>query len=100
MGAVTRAAEGLDRRAFTVSELLHMQEIGIFSGRERFELNEGDTVMMPAKEPLRGVIKSGITCRLFSDRRGRSWRRRVERGPNESLAHPSLPGFSVRLSDY
>ena len=34
----TRAAEGLDRRAFTVDEVLRMQEIGILDEDEGFEL--------------------------------------------------------------
>ena len=36
MHAVTRAAEGFDRRAFTVSEVLRMQEAGILSEDERY----------------------------------------------------------------
>ena len=35
---VTRAAEGLDRRSFTVPEILRMQDAGIISEQENFEL--------------------------------------------------------------
>ena len=41
-GSVTRAAEGFDRRAFTVAEVLRMQEAGIISEDENFELIEGE----------------------------------------------------------
>ena len=38
---VTRAAEGFDRRSFTVAEILRMQDAGIVSEEENFELIEG-----------------------------------------------------------
>jgi Uma2 family endonuclease len=38
---VTRAAEGFDRRSFTVAEILRMQDAGIISDDENFELIEG-----------------------------------------------------------
>ena len=44
--AVTRAAEGFDRRLFTVDEILRMQEAGIISEDENFELVEGEIVPM------------------------------------------------------
>jgi len=40
------------------------------------------------------------TTYQFTDPHSRNWRRRVERGPDETLTHPALPGFSIRLSDY
>ena len=187
MGAVTRAAEGFDRRAFTVSEVLRMQEAGIISEDENFELIEGEIVPMQAKSHAHELLKSALIYKLipampgrlwlgvettiylsddtfvepdlaiyprgmvletvkgadvvlaievsatslaydrefkaalyarhkiqeywvvdalnrrthqFADPRGKSWRRRVERGPDEVLTHPALPGFSIRLSDY
>ena len=187
MGAVSRAAEGFDRRAFTVDDVLRMQEAGILADSERFELIDGEIVMMQAKGPLHETLKSalnmhiaralperlwlgvestiyltedtlvepdlviyprkfsatgpkgsdvvlaievsasslaydrGFKARLyarhkfqqywvvdafnrttyqFSDRHGATWRRRVERGPDETLTHSALPGFSIRLSDY
>jgi hypothetical protein len=101
MGAVTRAAEGLDRRAFTVSEVLRMQEAGIFGERERFELIEGEIVRMQAKGPLHETLKAAqwTTHRFFEPHDG-EWRREDKVGPVEALTHSALPGFSIRLSDY
>jgi hypothetical protein len=47
--AVTRAAEGYSRRAFTVSEILKMIEAGIIAEDENFELIEGEIVPTPPK---------------------------------------------------
>lgn len=187
MGAVSRAAEGFDRRAFTVSEVLRMQEAGIISDAERYELIEGEIVLMQAKGPVHETLKSALTFHLvralpetlwfgveatlylsddtfvepdivlyprelrkagpkgadillaievsassldydrgfkaqlyakhkiqeywvvdafnrttyqFTEPKSKNWRRRVERGPSETLTHPSLPDFSIKLSDY
>ena len=187
MRPTTRAAEGYDRRAFTVSEVLRMQEAGILSDKERYELIDGEIVLMQAKGPLHETLKSALTYHVvralpetlwfgvettiylsddtfvesdlalylrglkpdkvkgsdivlavevsasslaydrglkaqlyakhkfqeywvidafnrttyqYSDPHSRNWRRRVERGPDEILTHPALPGFSIRLSDY
>jgi Uma2 family endonuclease len=141
MGAVTRAAEGFDRRAFTVSEVLRMQEAGIISEDENFELIEGEIVPAQARSPVHQTFKSaGADIVLavevastslaydrefkaelyarhrfheywvvdainrqtfqFAEPRGKSWRRRDKRGPDEVLTHPALPAFSIRLSDY
>ena len=64
MRAVTRAAEGFDRRAFTVSEVLRMQEAGIISDQERYELIEGEIVLMKAKGPLHETLKSAISIQM------------------------------------
>jgi Uma2 family endonuclease len=61
---VTRAAEGFDRRAFTVAEILRMQEAGIISDDENFELIEGEIVPMPAKTHVHELIKSSLTIGL------------------------------------
>ena len=45
---LTRAADGFDRRAFTVDEIRRMQDAGIVDPDERFELLEGDIVLMQA----------------------------------------------------
>jgi Uma2 family endonuclease len=58
---VTRAAEGLDRRAFTVDEVLRMQEAGIISEDEDFELIEGEFVPMQAKTHVHELLKSALT---------------------------------------
>jgi Uma2 family endonuclease len=187
MGAITRAAEGFDRRAFTVDEVLRMQDAGIISEDENFELIEGEIVPMQAKshiherlksaliftivpavpkslwfgvestiylndntfvepdlavypngmqlEDVRGLdivlaievavtslaydreFKAGLYAKhkvqeywvvdaaerrtfQFSGPRGRGWRRREERAPDDVLIHPALPGFSIRLADY
>ena len=46
---VAPSAEGFARRAFTVDEVLRMQEAGILDEDERFELIEGEIVLMQAK---------------------------------------------------
>ncbi len=67
---VTRAAEGFDRRSFSVAEILRMQDAGIISDDENFELIEGEIVPMQAKTHVHELIKSalniGIT-RALSD---------------------------------
>src|SRR5260370_15888110 len=57
---VTRAAEGFDRRAFTVEEVLRMQDAGIISEDENFELIEGEIVPMQAKTHVHELIKSAL----------------------------------------
>ena len=57
---VTRAAEGFDRRAFTVDEILRMQDAGILSEDENFELIEGEIVPMQAKSHVHELIKSAL----------------------------------------
>jgi Uma2 family endonuclease len=186
MRAVTRAAEGFDRRAFTVSEILRMQDAGIISEQENFELIEGEIVPMQAKSHIHELMKSAFNYALvpavrkplwlgvettiylsddtfvepdfaiyprgmklenvrgpdivlaieiavtslaydrefkaglyakhkmqeywvvdaaarrthqFGGPRGKGWRRRGERGPDETLTHPALPDFSIRLAD-
>jgi Uma2 family endonuclease len=61
---VTRAAEGFDRRAFTVEEILRMQEAGIISEDENFELIEGEIVPMQAKTHVHELIKSTLNLGL------------------------------------
>jgi Uma2 family endonuclease len=46
---VTHAADGLDRRAFTVQEVIRMVETGILGRNERFELIGGEIVPMSPK---------------------------------------------------
>jgi Uma2 family endonuclease len=58
---VTRAAEGFDRRAFTVEEVLRMQDAGIISEDENFELIEGEIVPKQAKTHVHELIKSALT---------------------------------------
>ena len=62
--SVTRAAEGFDRRAFTVEEVLRMQDAGILSDDENFELIEGEIVPLHAKTHVHELIKSTLTFGL------------------------------------
>ena len=62
--SVTRAAEGFDRRSFTVKEVLRMQETGIISDDENFELIEGEIVPMQAKTHVHELIKSALNIGL------------------------------------
>ena len=59
-GSVTRAAEGFDRRAFTVDEVLRMQAAGIISEDENFELIEGEVVPMQPKMYVHELLKSAL----------------------------------------
>jgi Uma2 family endonuclease len=58
--AVTTAAEGFPRRAFTVEDISRMIEAGIIREDEKFELIEGEMVMMAAKGIARERIKSAL----------------------------------------
>jgi Uma2 family endonuclease len=62
--AMARAADGLPRRAFTVDDIHRMIEAGIFSEDERFELIEGDLVMMSPKHVAHERIKHLLTMAL------------------------------------
>ena len=58
--AITRAAEGFARRAFTVDEILRMVEAGIIAEEENFELIEGEVVPMAPKGNQHEVVKSAL----------------------------------------
>src|ERR1700730_2840918 len=58
--AVTTAAEGFPRRAFTVEDIARMIEAGIIGEDEKFELIEGEIAMMAAKEVAHERIKSAL----------------------------------------
>lgn len=59
--AVTRAAEGFPRRAFTVDDISRMMDAGIISEDEKFELIEEEIVMRAAKDAAHERIKSALT---------------------------------------
>ncbi len=59
--AVTRAAEGFARRAFTVAEIRQMVAAGIIAEDENFELIEGEVVPMSPKGNQHEVLKSALT---------------------------------------
>jgi Uma2 family endonuclease len=58
--AVTTAAEGFPRRTFTVDDISRMMEAGIIGEDEKFELIEGEIVMMAAKGIAHERIKSAL----------------------------------------
>jgi len=58
--AVTTAAEGFPRRAFTVEDISRMIEAGVIREDEKFELIEGEIVMMAAKGIVHERIKSAL----------------------------------------
>jgi Uma2 family endonuclease len=62
--AVTTAAEGFPRRAFTVDDISRMIEAGVIHEDERFELVEGEIVMMAAKGVAHERIKSALTVAI------------------------------------
>jgi len=72
-GSVTRAAEGFDRRAFTVDEVLRMQEAGIISEDENFELIEGEIVPMQAKTHAHELLKSALNIAVVRALPDRLW---------------------------
>ena len=72
-GQVTRAAEGFDRRAFTVAEILRMQDAGIISEEERFELIEGEIVPMQAKSNAHELIKVTLNIAIARALPERLW---------------------------
>ena len=62
--AVTRAAEGFPRRAFTVDDISRMMEAGVLGEDENFELIEGDLVVMAAKHVGHDGIKNELSMGL------------------------------------
>ena len=58
---VTTAAEGFPRRAFTVEDISRMIEAGVIGEDEKFELIEGEIVMMASKGIAHERIKSALT---------------------------------------
>src|SRR5258707_4271585 len=59
--AATTAAEGFPRRSFTVEDIRRMIEAGIIREDEKFELVEGEMVMMASKGIAHERIKSALT---------------------------------------
>jgi Uma2 family endonuclease len=62
--AVTRAAEGFDRRPFTVHDVRRMIDTGILDEDERVELVEGELVVMAAKGYAHELVKSRLNVAL------------------------------------
>ena len=59
--AFTRAAEGYPRRAFSVEDIRRMIDAGVIREDERFELIEGEIVMMAAERIAHDRIKNALT---------------------------------------
>ena len=57
----TTAAEGFPRRAFSVDDIGRMIEAGVIGEDERFELIEGEIVMMAVEGVAHDRIKSALT---------------------------------------
>jgi Uma2 family endonuclease len=70
---VTRAAEGFDRRSFTVAEILRMQGARIISEDENFGLIEGEIVPTQAKTHLHELIKSALNIDIARALPDRLW---------------------------
>ncbi len=62
--AITRAADGLPRRAFTVEDVRRMIDAGILSEDERVELIEGDFVMMSPSGYTHDLIKNALNIAI------------------------------------
>jgi Uma2 family endonuclease len=60
MNMLTRAAEGLSRRAFTIADLERMEKAGIIAPDERLELIGGEIVPMAAKGNRHEAVKAAI----------------------------------------
>ncbi|WP_036255298.1 Uma2 family endonuclease [Methylocapsa acidiphila] len=58
--SATQFADGFPRRAFTAEEVLRMQEAGVLDEDERFELIEGEIVLMQAKNYPHERIKLAL----------------------------------------
>src|SRR5262249_18366640 len=62
--AVTRAAEGLPRRAFTVEDIRRLVEVGVLAEDEMIELVEGEIVVMSAKGYAHDLIKNALAIAI------------------------------------
>lgn len=74
---VTRAAEGLPRRSFTVAEIRRMVDAGIIAEDENFELIEGEIVPMSPKGNQHEIIKAAL-IRFFATDATKALRLAVE----------------------
>ncbi|HEY3622778.1 MAG TPA: Uma2 family endonuclease [Roseiarcus sp.] len=70
---ITRAAEGFDRRSFTVAEILRMQDAGTTAEDENFELIEGEIVPLQAKTHMHELIKSALNIGIARALPDRLW---------------------------
>lgn len=61
---LTHAAEGLERRAFTVRDVIRMVETGVLGSDERFELIGGEIVPLSPKGILHERLKGWLNEKL------------------------------------
>jgi Uma2 family endonuclease len=61
---LTRAADGIGRRSFTIGEIEAMQAAGIFHPEEKFELIEGDLIPMQANNNPHERVKVALILAL------------------------------------
>jgi len=61
IAVTTTAAEGFPRRAFSVEDIRRMIDAGVLREDEKFELVEGEIVMMAAKGIAHERMKSALT---------------------------------------
>jgi len=64
---LTHAAEGLERRAFTVKDVIRMVEMGVLGRDERFELIGGEIVPMSPKGIRHERLKQWLNERLVKE---------------------------------
>ena len=57
---ITRGAEGLGRRAFSVADVERMLDVGVLDRDEKFELIRGEIVPMNAQLAPHAILKSRI----------------------------------------
>lgn len=105
---LTRAAEGLDRLAFTIADLERLVEIGIIDPAERLELLGGEIVPMSPKGSRHEAIKIAINARwgrfrpdgfMFAPETGLRLDERTYVEPDFIVYEDTKPQASVRGSD-
>jgi len=97
--AVTRAAEGFPRRAFTVAEIRRMVEAGIIAEDENFELIEGEIVPMSPKGNQHEVLKAALN-EVFARGKPDDLRLAVETSlylSDDSFVEPDLCLYPKRI---
>ncbi|MGH6923680.1 MAG: Uma2 family endonuclease [Propylenella sp.] len=100
---VTRAAEGLDRRAFTIADVERMVEVGVISPDERLEIVGGEIVPMSPKGSRHEAIKAALAL-CWGKRCPDGYAFAVETGlrlDESTYLEPDLVVFSrrVKLAD-
>ena len=107
---VTRAAEGLPRRSFTVAEIRRMVEAGIIAEDENFELIDAEIVPISPKGNQHEVLKAAL-LETFAGQDPRELRvavrpqANVQRGSiekvaaDQAVAPSALPAIAITMAD-